>query len=77
MWENNILVYSGSCLESYIGRLSTKIESPNVERLLSLAYHQLQRRQWHWVPWKYRLTVAKSDELAHQRQAKMPKLELA
>ena len=32
MWESNILVYSGSCLESYIGGLSTKIESPNVER---------------------------------------------
>ena len=31
MWENNILVYSGSCLESYIGDLSTKIESPYVE----------------------------------------------
>ena len=39
-------------------------------RLLSLVYHQLQRKQWHWVPWKYRLTVAKSDE----RQAKMPKI---
>lgn len=46
-------------------------------RLLSLVYHQLQRKQWHWVPWKYRLTVAKADELSHQRQAKMPKLELA
>ena len=46
-------------------------------RLLSLVYHQLQRKQWHWVPWKFRLTVAKADELAHQRQAKMPKLELA
>ena len=42
-----------------------------------LVYHQLQRKQWHWVPWKFRLTVAKADELAHQRQAKMPKLELA
>ena len=46
-------------------------------RLLSLVYHQLQRKQWHWVPWKFRLTVAKADELSHQRQAKMPKLELA
>ncbi len=46
-------------------------------RLLSLVYHQLQRKQWHWVPWKFRLTVAKADELGHQRQAKMPKLELA
>ena len=46
-------------------------------RLLSLVYHQLQRKQWHWVPWKFRLTVCKADELAHQRQAKMPKLELA
>ena len=46
-------------------------------RLLSLVYHQLQRKQWHWAPWKFRLTVCKADELAHQRQAKMPKLELA
>lgn len=46
-------------------------------RLLSLVYHQIQRKQWHWVPWKYRLTASKADELSHQRQAKLPKLELA
>eukprot|EP00435_Cladocopium_sp_Y103_P033807 s3386_g8.t1 len=46
-------------------------------RLLSLVFHQLQRKQWHWIPWKFRLTMAKADELSHQRQAKIPKLETA
>ena len=46
-------------------------------RLLSLVYHQLQKKQWTWVPWKFRLTMAKAEELAHQRPAKLPKVEMA
>ena len=46
-------------------------------RLLSLVHHQLQRKQWSWIPWKYRLTMSKAEELSHQRPAKVPKVEMA
>ena len=46
-------------------------------RLLSLVYHQLQKKQWTWVPWKYRLTMTKAEELSHQRPTKIPKVEMA
>jgi hypothetical protein len=46
-------------------------------RLLSLVHHQLGKKQWAWIPWKYRLTMAKSEEVTSQRQTKMPKLEVA
>ena len=63
-------------ISCYPGEIVNHDTMPST-RLLSLVYHQSQRKQWHWVPWKFRLTVAKADELSHQRQAKMPKLELA
>ena len=43
--------------------------------LLSLVQHQLSKQEWKWVPWRYRLSVAKCDELHTQRAAKIPKLE--
>ena len=35
MWDKDIYIYMGSRLASYIGGLSTKIESPYVERDIS------------------------------------------
>ena len=46
-------------------------------RLLSLVYSQVQKGAFAWVPWRYRLTVAKSEEVQSQRQAKMPRIETA
>ena len=44
------------------------------KRLLSLVCHQMYSvSNGTGVPWKYRLTASKADELAHQRQAKLPK----
>ena len=43
-------------------------------RLLSLVQRQLQKG-WRWVPWKFRLTAARSEEVSSQRSAKLPRLE--
>lgn len=43
-------------------------------RLLSL-HHQLQRKQWVWIPWKYRMSVSRAEEVVSQRAAKLPRVE--
>jgi len=44
-------------------------------RLLSLIHDQLTKKNWHWVPWKYRLSQAKNEEIKSQRVSKLPKIE--
>ncbi len=44
-------------------------------RLLSLIYDQLSKKNWMWVPWKYRLSQAKNEEIKSQRVSKLPKIE--
>jgi hypothetical protein len=44
-------------------------------RLLSLVYHQLQKNHCAWIPWKYRMSVEKSEDLQSQRSSKQPKME--
>ena len=63
-------------LANYPSELLNQDTMPST-RLLSLVYHQIQKKRWSWIPWKYRLTVAKSEEVSSQRQAKLPKLEVA
>ena len=63
-------------LASYPSELVNHDTMPST-RLLSLVHHQLGKKQWAWIPWKYRLTMAKSEEVTSQRQTKMPKLEVA
>ena len=61
-------------LSNYPSELLNQETTPST-RLLSLVHHQLAKRQWQWIPWKYRLSQAKVEELQTQRAAKMPKLE--
>ena len=63
-------------LANYPSELVTHDTMPST-RLLSLVHHQLGKKNWSWIPWKYRLTMSKSEELTSQRQTKMPKLEVA
>ena len=61
-------------LSNYPSELLTSDTMPST-RLLSLVHHQLTKRQWRWIPWKYRLSVAKAEEISQQRSAKIPKLD--
>ena len=44
-------------------------------RLLSLIHDELAKKSWMWVPWKYRLSQAKNEEIKSQRVSKLPKIE--
>ena len=44
-------------------------------RLLSLTHDQLSKKSWMWIPWKYRLSPAKNEEIKGQRVSKLPKIE--
>ena len=61
-------------LSNYPSELLTADSMPST-RLLSLVHHQLTKRQWHWIPWKFRLSVSKAEEISQQRSAKIPKLD--
>ena len=61
-------------LKNYPSELLTADTTPST-RLLSLVHHQLSKRDWKWIPWRYRLSVAKCDDIQSQRAAKIPKLE--
>eukprot|EP00435_Cladocopium_sp_Y103_P046824 s1882_g13.t1 len=61
-------------LANYPSELLTPDLMPSL-RLLSLVYSQLQKKQWRWIPWKYRMSIARADEVQGQRLPKIPKLE--
>ena len=44
-------------------------------RMLSLIHHQLQKKSWSWIPWKFRISVSRAEELKSGRSSKLPKLE--
>ena len=44
-------------------------------RMLPLIHHQLQKKTWAWIPWKFRISMARAEELKSGRSAKLPKLE--
>ena len=44
-------------------------------RLLSLVHHQKAKSEFRWVPWKYRLSQAKADELSSSHPTRMAKSE--
>ena len=44
-------------------------------RLLSMVVHQKQKQDFKWIPWKYRLTAAKCDELTASKSSKMARVE--
>ena len=44
-------------------------------RMLPLIHRQLQKKTWAWIPWKFRISMARAEELKSGRSAKLPKLE--
>ena len=44
-------------------------------RLLSMVVHQKNKQDFKWIPWKYRLTSAKCDELTSSKSSKMARAE--
>ena len=44
-------------------------------RLLSQAYQNKKTSEIKWIPWKYRLSMAKSEDITSGRSAKVPRIE--
>lgn len=44
-------------------------------RLLSLAHQHHQKQEYKWLPWKFRMSMSKADDMAIQRSGKVPRLE--
>lgn len=61
-------------IKDYPSELLNADTTPST-RLLSLVHHQLQKKHWVWVPWKYRMSLARSEEVQTQRAAKQPRIE--
>ena len=63
-----------SFLASYPSEMLTNETCPST-RLFSLVYHQVQKKDIKWVPWKYRMSVSKADDQSIQRAPKIAKTE--
>ena len=44
-------------------------------RLVSLVHDQLTKKVWKWVPWKYRISLTRSEEISSNRAQKTPKID--
>ena len=61
-------------LEDYPSEVLSPETMPS-SRLISLAYQQQQRGEHRWIPWKYRMTQSKMDDMVIYQKQKIPKLE--
>ena len=61
-------------LKNYPSEILDRSTMPST-RLLSLVYHQIQKGQWAWVPWKFRMSAEKAEELQSLRASKQPRIE--
>lgn len=61
-------------LSSYPSEILTTDTMPSL-RLLSQVHYQLQKKEVKWIPWKYRLSQSKSDEVSSGRGSKQPRIE--
>ena len=61
-------------LEDYPSEVLSPETMPS-SRLISLAYQQQQRGEHRWIPWKYRMTQSKMDDMGIYQKQKIPKLE--
>lgn len=60
--------------QHYPSEVITPENRPSL-RLLSTIAHQKAKKDFRWIPWKYRLTAAKADEVSASRASKVPKIE--
>ena len=60
--------------QHYPSEVLTTDNRPSL-RLLSTIAHQKNKKDFRWIPWKFRLTASKADEITSSRSSKIPKLE--
>ena len=61
-------------IQSYPAEPLTAETMPS-QRLLALVHQSISKSHWKWIPWKYRMSLHKEEELQSTRSSKVPKLE--
>lgn len=59
---------------NYPAEILTADNTPSL-RLLSMIHHQHAKKDHKWVPWKFRLSQQRSDEVASSKSGRIPKSE--
>ena len=72
--STTIVALKKQFLLNYPSEVLTPETSPSI-RLLSQAYHNKKTNEIKWIPWKYRLSMAKSEDITSGRSAKVPRIE--
>ena len=61
-------------LQNYPSEVLTADTQPS-SRLLALAYQLTQKKDFKWLPWKFRMSMSRSEDMAMSRASKAPRLE--
>ena len=61
-------------LTDYPSEVLTPETMPST-RLLSLAHHQHGKQEYRWIPWKFRMTQARLEDMVIYQRPKVPKIE--
>ena len=70
----NVSQLKATFKRNYPAEILLPENSPSL-RLLSMVVHQKQKMDFKWIPWKFRLTAAKCDELLAAKPQKVARAE--
>ena len=69
-----VAALKSSFRKSYPAEILTAENTPSL-RLLSMVHHQHAKKDRKWVPWKFRLSQQRADEIAASKSGRIPKSE--
>eukprot|EP00435_Cladocopium_sp_Y103_P073418 s313_g43.t1 len=72
--SSNVSQLKTAFKKNYPAEILLPENSPSL-RLLSVVVHQKSKSDFKWIPWKFRLSAAKSDEITASKNSRMAKAE--
>eukprot|EP00435_Cladocopium_sp_Y103_P020961 s1968_g5.t1 len=72
--STNVSQLKATFRKNYPAEILLPENSPSL-RLLSMVVHQKSKSDFKWIPWKFRLSTAKSNEITAAKTTKMAKAE--
>ena len=67
-----------SLKQQFIANFPSEVLTPETQpsaRLLALAHQLHVKREYRWLPWKFRMSVSRAEEVSLSRASKAPRLE--
>ena len=71
---NTVAKLKKQFLEDYPSEVISPETMPS-SRLLSLAYQHHAKREYPWIPWRYRMSQSKMDDMVIYHKPKVPRVE--